>query len=139
MGFILDGYPRNYNQAIWFDKFLSNYPDILQMVFYLNLKLPTLISRVCGRRICDNCKKIYHIKFFPTKDNVYCDSCGGKLTLRIDDNKEMVSIRYGIFKKLIRPVITFYGDRIHEVDAEQSQWLVSQEIKKYLSHDHFKN
>jgi adenylate kinase len=101
--FILDGFPRNINQA---EFLVSNY-HIDKVV---NLLLPDEISkkRLLARRVCENCKADYNLIYKPPKKEGICDICGGKLIRRKDDTEEAVQIRLDAFHKETSPVIDFF-------------------------------
>ena len=60
-GFIIDGFPRNLEQAIEYDKILANLGYTIGNVIYININEKTLEKRITGRRICEDCKTIYNI------------------------------------------------------------------------------
>ena len=51
-GYVLDGYPRNIDQAYDYDKILKELNQVLGYVIVLDIKEETLEKRVTGRRIC---------------------------------------------------------------------------------------
>ena len=59
-GFILDGYPRNLDQA----EFLAAITD-LDAVLYLDVSESELTRRLTGRRVCSECGDTYHVEFSP--------------------------------------------------------------------------
>ncbi len=69
-GFILDGFPRTATQA----EFLEE--KNIGFDFVLNLKASEeeIIKRLSGRRICKNCKAIYHIENIKPKKDGVCDT-----------------------------------------------------------------
>ena len=56
-GFILDGYPRNLNQAKELDNILADKNEKVDMVVNLNTPSEEIIERVLARRECPNCKE----------------------------------------------------------------------------------
>ena len=71
-GFLLDGYPRNSEQAKYLEKILSDKNTNLTgaINFYADDKI--IIERLSGRRTCPNCGETYHIDNKPTsKDGVW--------------------------------------------------------------------
>ena len=63
-GFLLDGFPRNINQAIELDKILKESNLELDYVFFLDVDSSILEKRITGRRMCKTCGKIYNIYSF---------------------------------------------------------------------------
>lgn len=43
------------------------------------------MDRICSRRVCKDCKTVYNVKTHPETS---CDSCGGELITRADDNEK---------------------------------------------------
>ncbi len=110
-GFILDGYPRNTQQATFLEDILlsRNYkPLVVEIV----VSDDTLLKRVEGRYLCKNCGAIYN-KYFakPQKDGV-CDKCGGsEFTYRSDDNELVIKERLKEYSIQTVPVLDFYRKR----------------------------
>ena len=59
-GFIIDGFPRNIEQAIEYDKILAKLGYTVGNVIYININEKTLEKRITGRRICEDCKTNYN-------------------------------------------------------------------------------
>jgi len=116
-GFVLDGYPRNLDQA----EELETMTD-LDVIVSLSVSEGELVDRLTGRRVCAECGSNYHVEFDqPTEDGV-CDECGGELIQREDDSEEAVRNRLDVFAENTEPVIEYYDDRdtFVEIDGEQS-------------------
>lgn len=107
-GFMLDGYPRNINQAEALDKWLSENGKELTKVIYINADKDVLISRIAGRRVCKNCGATYHVVNHPPKVEGICDICGGTLIQRPDDNEETAKSRIEIYEEQTSPLIEYY-------------------------------
>ena len=119
-GFILDGYPRNLNQAKELDNILADKNEKVDMV--VNLKTPPdeIIERVLARRECPNCKKIYNMVLNKPKEGELCDDCKIPLIKRKDDTEEKLQLRLDTFFKETKPVIDFYRERGIVKDEEIS-------------------
>ena len=103
-GFILDGFPRNLEQA----NALKNSDIKIDRALYLSVSDETIIERVSGRLECSECGAAYHeIHRKPEKDGV-CDLCGGSLNKRADDKPETVKERLKTYHEKTEPLITFY-------------------------------
>lgn len=107
-GFILDGYPRNLNQAEALDKILSEKNSKIDLVINLNTPTDEIIERVMARRECPKCKRVYNMVINKPKEGEICDDCGVELTKRVDDTEEKLQIRLDTFFKETKPVIDFY-------------------------------
>ena len=138
-GFIIDGFPRNLNQAIEYDKILSNLGYDIGNVIVINIEEKTLEKRITGRRICENCKSIFNIndeQSAPQIESV-CDNCGGKLYQRRDDNLEAFQTRYKMYQEKTEPIIEHYRKLgvIHEVDGNDTVENVFKKVDKIISGD----
>ncbi|MEF8973986.1 MAG: adenylate kinase [Haloarcula sp.] len=116
-GFVLDGYPRNLDQA----EELEGMTD-LDVILSLSVSREELVDRLTGRRVCDDCGANFHVDFNPPEAEGVCDECGGDLIHREDDNEESVRNRLDVFDENTAPVIDHYEDRedFVAVDGEQS-------------------
>ncbi|HTZ10832.1 MAG TPA: adenylate kinase [Candidatus Margulisiibacteriota bacterium] len=107
-GFILDGYPRNFNQAKTLDGILAPKGLDIDMVMYLETSDAVIIQRLGGRLVCSSCGLNFHIKNMPPKVKGVCDKCGGKLYQRTDDNEETIKKRIEVYKKEVSSLIDYY-------------------------------
>lgn len=114
-GFVLDGYPRNLDQA----EFLSEITD-LDAVIFLDVDEDVLVDRLTGRRVCDDCGASYHVDFQPPETVGVCDECGGELIQREDDTEETARERLTVFYDNTEPVIDHFREEgvLVEVDGE---------------------
>ena len=115
-GFVLDGYPRNLEQA----EHLSTTTD-LDLVLHLDVGREELLRRLTGRRVCADCGATFHVDYDPPTRSGTCDECGGELVQRDDDAEETVAERLRVFEETTAPVIDFYADRpdFVRIDGEQ--------------------
>ena len=126
-GFILDGFPRNIEQAREYDKILESINKELGVVIYLDTPREVLEKRITGRRICSKCGSTYNILTgvnTPKKENT-CDKCGEELYQRNDDNLESFNTRYDTFMEKTYPLIDYYEKekvlyRINSVDVDNT-------------------
>ncbi len=123
-GFIIDGFPRNLDQAYEYDKILKNLGYEVGNVILINIDKKTLEKRITGRRLCENCNAIYNIndeKSSPKQESV-CDECGGKLYQRSDDNLEAFETRYAMYQEKTEPIIDHYRKQnvLIEVDGNDT-------------------
>jgi adenylate kinase len=116
-GYVLDGYPRNLDQA----RYLSDITDIDVAVF-LDVSETELVDRLTGRRVCAACGANYHVDFDPPETPGACDECGGDLIQRDDDSEETVRERLRVYEENTAPVVEHYreADVLVEIDGEQS-------------------
>jgi adenylate kinase len=116
-GYVLDGYPRNMDQA----KELADMTD-LDVILSLEVSRDELVDRLTGRRVCDDCGTNFHVEFDQPEEDGVCDECGGELIQRDDDNEESVNNRLDVFEDNTAPVIDHYRGRedFVEIDGEQT-------------------
>lgn len=103
---ILDGYPRNVDQAKTLMSFSEQYP--VDAVIHLDVNEELLVERLSGRRTCGDCGASYHESLNPSKKGSNCDKCGGTLLQRPDDSQEKVKVRLGVYKDETKPVLDYY-------------------------------
>lgn len=108
-GFLLDGFPRTVEQAKALDETLNEMGIKLDGVINIVVPLDKLMARLTGRRVCRNCGASYHIIFNPPKEEGKCNSCGGELYQRSDDNEESVSTRLKAYEEKTQPLIDYYA------------------------------
>ena len=123
-GYILDGFPRNLEQAKGYDELLKKIGGDLGVVINLTIPNEQLKKRIIGRRICKDCGAIYNIyfeKFMPNIEGI-CDKCGGELYQRTDDNLEAFETRYAMYQEKTEPIIDHYRKQnvLKEVDGNDT-------------------
>lgn len=107
-GFILDGFPRTLGQAESLKKLMDS--EGLELTAVVNYELPVseIVARLSGRRTCEKCKAVYHVKERPPKVEGCCDRCDGKLFQREDDRPESIKVRLEAYDRSTAPLIEFY-------------------------------
>jgi len=104
-GFILDGFPRTLPQAVELDRVLDGRP--LDLVIELDVPRAVVLERIAGRRVCEQCQRVYHVDMPPQLDWV-CDSCGGKVRQRDDDTEAAIDRRLDHYERRTVPIIDHY-------------------------------
>jgi adenylate kinase len=119
-GVILDGFPRNLEQAEALDKALAQQSKKVDKVIYIKVSEEELMKRLGGRWICRRCQTPYHITSSPPKTRGKCDKCGGELYQRPDDREEAVKKRLKVYFAETAPLIDYYAGagKLLEVDGE---------------------
>ena len=107
-GFILDGFPRNLQQAEALDQLLTALGRPLNLALLVAVDVDALIQRLVGRRTCLSCGQMYNIFYAPPHIEGRCDACGGRLRHRGDDNEETIGNRLRVFETHTHPVIEYY-------------------------------
>lgn len=130
-GFVLDGYPRNLDQADYLDAIAD-----LDVVIYLAVGREELERRLTGRRVCNECGTNFHVEYAPPETAGVCDECGGALVQRDDDKPETVRERLRVYDENTAPVVERYReghDDFVSIDGEQSPDAVWDAIRRVLS------
>jgi adenylate kinase len=110
-GFLLDGFPRNVEQAKELDTVLSALGIALSVVLDLDVDPDEVVRRLSGRRTCKKCGHVWHLEYDPPTVPNVCDRCGGELYQRDDDHPETVRHRLDVYYSQTAPLIEFYGQR----------------------------
>ena len=138
-GYIIDGFPRNLEQAIEYDKILNNLGYDVGNVILIDVDEKTLEKRITGRRTCENCKAIFNInvkEMTPAIDSV-CDICGSKLYQRSDDNLEAFKNRYKMYNEKTKPIIEYYEKKgvLKKIDGNNTPEEVFKMVDEIISKD----
>jgi adenylate kinase len=99
-GWLLDGFPRNKNQAIKLDEALNAAGLDLNVVVEVLLDRQIAKNRIMGRRLCTNDNNHPNNIFIDAikPDGDKCRVCGGDLTERADDQDEIaIDKRHSIY------------------------------------------
>jgi adenylate kinase len=107
-GFLLDGFPRNTNQAQVLDQILVEKNMPLDAVLELKIDNAEIVKRLSGRRTCRGCGASSHIEFEKPRVAGVCDKCQGELYQREDDKEEVVTRRLEIYTDQTAPIVDFY-------------------------------
>lgn len=129
-GFILDGYPRNLEQAKTLDAILHERKIGIDLVVYLDTSESVIIQRLGGRLVCSKCGANFHVKNMPPKREAVCDYCGGRLYQRSDDKEETVRKRLEVYKRETASLIQYYQERekLHRLSADEDAEVVLKSI-----------
>jgi adenylate kinase len=110
-GFILDGFPRNINQAKALDEMLARKGLNITHVIFLDVPDEEIIKRIAYRRVCLKCGAVYNLIFNPPKEDETCNNCGSKLVQREDDREEVVRKRLEVYRGSTEALIRIYEER----------------------------
>lgn len=138
-GYIIDGFPRNLDQAVEYDKILANLGYDIGNVIYLEISEKTLEKRITGRRLCEDCHAIYNINDENSSPKVesVCDKCGGKLYQRNDDNLEAFQTRYQMYLEKTAPIIEHYKKQnvLHVINGEDTVENIFNAVDEIISNN----
>lgn len=126
---ILDGFPRNLNQAKILDEFCPPTDVIL-----VDIDEKIIFQRLTGRRLAKSSGKMYNIYLNPPKSEGICDESGEVLIQRDDDQPEVVQKRLDVYKTETEPLIKYYQDKgiLHQIRGDLSIEEVYSKLKEVL-------
>ncbi|HJL80466.1 MAG: adenylate kinase [Gammaproteobacteria bacterium] len=132
--FLLDGYPRNINQAQSLRDFLENIDKPLDFSILIDVPSEILIKRLSGRRTCSLTGKTLNVYFSSQSDLDECLSSGGELVQREDDNEESIIKRIEVYEQQTEPMINFYRSAglLLTIDGQGSVDDVYLRLKKLM-------
>jgi adenylate kinase len=107
-GYLFDGFPRTEAQAQALDLCCEQKHAAIDAVLYLDCPDELIVQRICGRRVCVKCAKVYHAMMMPPITPGICDSCGAVLIQRPDDTAEVIQKRLVQYRKATAPLIDYY-------------------------------
>jgi adenylate kinase len=123
-GYILDGFPRNLEQAEALDKIAN-----VDLVIHLVLPKEEAVNRLLNRLTCSDCG------FITRKDAVssnVCPVCNGKLVTRSDDTLESIEKRFTIFETVTYPLLEKYkkqGVRVETIESTDKDVALNAVLK----------
>ena len=146
-GWLLDGFPRNVNQARQLDAALTKAGLKLDYVIEIVLDQKTAKQRIMGRRLCVNDNNHpNHIAFEAIKPvekdgKIVCRVCGGELKTRADDQDDAaIDKRHDIYyddKTGTMAAVNFFkglgSAKVISVDGRSSINEVSEAIMSKLA------
>lgn len=131
-GFILDGFPRNIEQA----KSLDQAGVSIDLVIYLKILEEQIIERMSGRRIHLASGRSYHTTFNPPKVDGKDDLTGENLIQRSDDKPDVIKKRLEVYFNETEPMLDFYKNKdikFYEIDASEPVKAVTEKILKIIN------
>lgn len=135
-GYILDGFPRNLNQAKEYDNLLESLNKEIGYVILLDLDKEIAKKRIVGRLSCKNCGSVYneYINEAMPKNKGICDKCNIELSKRDDDNEETFEERYNTYLKETEPLINYYENKgcLYRVNSGVSLERIFEEIERII-------
>jgi adenylate kinase len=108
-GFLLDGFPRNEEQAKALEEELGRLDRRLTAALLIDVPDEDVVRRLSGRRVCvKNPSHIYHVELDPPKHEGVCDQDGARLVQREDDRESTVRRRLEVYHAQTEPLIAHY-------------------------------
>jgi adenylate kinase len=136
-GYILDGYPRNVEQAKAYDNLLSKLNKDLGVVIYMDIDKELALQRMTSRIVCSNCGASYNLLAVkPQKDGI-CDKCGNELHTRKDDNETTFLNRFDTYIEKTASLIDYYQEKgvleSIKIEKEMTPENIFERIKEIIN------
>ncbi len=128
-GSILDGFPRNGTQALFF---LERYD--VDAVILIDVRDEVVLDRVLARRLCSSCGLDYNLIFHRPKAVDVCDVCHGRLVPRPDDTPEAIQARLRDYHEKTRPILDLFRKKelVVSVDGARSVEAIQDDLRHRL-------
>lgn len=110
-GFLLDGFPRNVEQAKALDAALGKLNRSITAALLIDVDDQVIVKRLSGRRTCKKEGHVYHVDTNPPKHEGVCDIDGSKLVQRDDDKPETVEKRLKVYHDNTEPLVDYYQEQ----------------------------
>ena len=126
---ILDGFPRNQEQAEALDEALEEIGESLDKVIVLEAPDEELVERLSGRRQSEATGEIYHIEHNPPPEEG-SEEDPGPFVQREDDTEEAIRNRLETYHEQTEPLKDYYEEKgiLVTVDATQEIDQVTEDV-----------
>lgn len=134
-GAIFDGYPRTLAQAKALDGLLAGMGRKVDRVVALDVPADIIVDRISGRRSCEACGQVYHVRYNPPPSSGRCGNCDSdRLVQRGDDAEDKVRTRIATYLRDTLPILEHYGTLgiVSNVDGTLSVEEVTRRIEAAL-------
>jgi adenylate kinase len=135
-GFLLDGFPRNEEQADALGEAWNGLERRLTAALLIEVPDEEVVRRLAGRRVCvKNPSHIYHVDFDPPKHEGVCDQDGARLEQRKDDAEETIRHRLEVYHSQTAPLVDYYErlGRLRRFDGSRGADEVHAHIRAALA------
>jgi adenylate kinase len=126
---ILDGFPRNQEQAQALDEMLDEIDEDLDKVVVLEAPDDVLVERLSGRRQSETTGEIYHVDYNPPPEEG-SEEDPGPFVQREDDTEEAIRNRLETYHGQTEPLKDYYEEKgiLVTVDATQDIDKVTEDV-----------
>ena len=128
---ILDGFPRNKEQAQALDEALNEIGEKVDKVIVLEASDEELVERLSGRRQSEETGEVYHVEHNPSPEEG-SDGDPGPFVQREDDTEEAIRTRLENYHEQTEPLKDYYEEQgiLATVDASQGMDEVTEDVLK---------
>jgi adenylate kinase len=126
---ILDGFPRNKDQAEALDEMLDEINEKIDRVIVLEAEDEELVERLSGRRQSEATGEVYHIEHNPPPEEG-SEEDPGPFVQRDDDTEEAIRNRLEDYHEQTEPLKDYYEEKgvLVTVDASQDIDQVTEDV-----------
>ncbi len=134
-GWMLDGFPRNLEQARALDRALAEQGRQISKAVYIKVDTEELVRRLAGRWNCPQCAAVYHEVTQPPGTPGVCDKCGSRLYQREDDKPEVVRRRLQVNVENMKPLLEHYRaqGKLTEIDGQRDPDAITRDLAPVLA------
>jgi adenylate kinase len=133
-GFILDGFPRNVEQAKGLEDLLAARGRSITAILSLEVGEDEIVRRLSGRLVCRASSHPYHETDAPPKVAGVCDIDGSELYRRPDDEEDVVRRRYReVYLPQTEPVLAWAREQsipVITIDGDQDLDAVARDLRE---------
>jgi len=131
-GIVFDGFPRNLDQAQYFQKALLEFGRVIDVIFNIKISEEEAVKRISKRWVCEKCKSVFIMGKEIKDKKEKCPACGNEIGQRIDDTPEGVRKRLKVFREETVPVLNSFEENglVVDIDGEQPIDKVFEDILK---------
>ncbi len=125
---ILDGVPRDRDQALLVQNVLEDLNVKIEHVFLLEMPFQMAKKRIASRYQCGDCGACFSDQ--PSS----CPECQGSISRRHDDTAEIMEKRLRVYGDTVEGLVDFYRhqDLLRIIDATRSVSRVSMDVVQFL-------
>ena len=140
-GYILDGYPRNIEQAHIYEDLLKSINKDLGIVIFFDIDKDLAMERTLSRIACPHCGTSYNLLVNELKPKLegICDKCNSRLNIRSDDNAESFITRFDTYINKTQDLINYYRDKdvlkVVKVEDGLSANDIFKEVEEIVNND----
>jgi adenylate kinase len=126
---ILDGFPRNQEQARALDEALEEIGEKIDRVIVLEADDDALVERLSGRRQSEATGEVYHVEHNPPPDEG-SDEDPGPFVQRDDDTEEAIRTRLDTYHEQTEPLKDYYEEQgiLVTIDASKDIDEVTKDV-----------
>ena len=134
-GFLLDGFPRNIEQAQALEEAMRKHDRRLTAALLIDVPDEEVIRRITGRRVCTKEGHVYHVESNPPKHEGVCDIDGSKLIQRDDDAPDVIKERLSVYHGQTEPIVGYYEDKdlLKRIDGTRNPTEVHDHLRATIA------